>query len=393
MLLKKNLKLFISESNFPIFFFRPSSKEILIYDNQGSKYIGRYLKKNSYEILHTRKEKFSILIILKCLLKLKFTTVEYVREYIKFVRPKLIISYIDNNPSFYNLKNISSARTLFIQNSNRSSFNDIFFDTFDSKMNLLNEIKEKKFYVDYMLMWNNKIGKLYNKFIKGETISIGSFRNNFLIKKKLPLKNKIILFISNFKNMNKSDKIKGIGEYKNFIKNEKKLLRLIRDYCVINNLQIHVLGKYLNNPNTEKKYFNKFFSCVNNYKFIPATYSRETYSIALKYHIIVAIESSLGHEMLAQKRRVAFFSTHEDTYPMNTLYFDWLGKRKKSGPFWTNKLTKNNIKNVLDFLIRSTDAQWIEKLNKYKSNLMNIDKNNRTFVQIIKNEKLENCLK
>ena len=387
------LRSFLFAVRFPNFFFKPEKKKILIYDSHGSKYISQYLKKESYDILHTRKENLSIFVLLKCILKLQLKKKDYIKEYVNLVQPKLIVTFIDNNQSFYTLKNITSAKTLFIQNGIRTCFNDIFFYTHDSKMNLLEETKQNIFAVDYMLVWNNKVGKLYNSFIRGEYIPIGSFRNNFLIKKKLPKNNNIILFISNFKNIKKSQKIDGIGQYKNFIKNEKKFLNLLKEYCVINNLQIHVLGKHNSEKEKEKKYYNKFFSAITNYKFIPADHSRTNYKIPLNYYLIVTIESSLGHEMLSQKRRVAFFSTHENTYPLNTLYFDWMGMKKNSGPFWTNKLTKANIKKILDFLRQSNDYEWIKELNKYKSNLINIDRNNTKFLNIFKKERLEDCLK
>jgi surface carbohydrate biosynthesis protein len=387
------LKSLLLSAKLPKLFFKPALKKILIYDNDGSKHISRYLKKKSYDILHTRMEKLCILAMFKCILKLKFKKRGYIEEYIKLVQPKLIITFIDNNKSFYALKKISSAKTLFIQNGIRTCFNDIFFYAYDSNMNLLPKIKQHKFAVDYMLVWNDRVGKLYNKFIHGECISIGSFRNNFLIKKKTAKKSKIILFISNFKNINKLKKINGIGQYWNFIKNEKRFLNLFREYCVANDLQIHVLGKHSSEKNKEKQYYNKFFSGLKNYKFIPADSSRTDYSIPIKYYVIVTIESSLGHEMLSQKKRVAFFSTHEDTYPLNTLYFDWMGKKKNSGPFWTNRLTKFNIKKILDFLTQSSNSEWMKELNKYKSNLINIDQNNKKFLQIIKREDLEECLK
>ena len=282
------LKLLLLKNKLPKLFFKPSLKKILIYDNEGSKYISRYLKKESYDILHTRTEKLSILVIFKCIIKLKFKRKAYIEEYIKLVQPKLIITFIDNNKSFYNLKKISSAKTLFIQNGIRTCFNDIFFYTFDSNMKLFPEIKQNNFAVDYMLVWNDRVGKLYNKFIDGECISIGSFRNNFLIKKEIPKKNKVILFISNFKNINKSKKINGIGRYWNFIKNEKRFLNLFREYCVANNLQIHVLGKHSSEKSKERQYYNKFFSSLKNYKFIPADSSRTDYSIPIKYNFIVS---------------------------------------------------------------------------------------------------------
>jgi len=70
-----------------------------------------------------------------------------------------------------------------------------------------------------------------------------------------------------------------------------------------------------------------------------------------------------------------------------------MGKKKKIGPFWTNRLTKLDIKKILDFLTQSSHFEWMKELNKYKSNLINIDQNNKKFLQIIKRENLEECLK
>ena len=41
-------------------------------------------------------------------------------------------------------------------------------------------------------------------------------------------------------------------------------------------------------------------------------------------------------------------------------------KKKNSGPFWTNRLTKFNIKKILDFLTQSSNSEWMKELNKYK---------------------------
>ena len=54
------------------FYFKPNKREILIYDFQGAKYIASYLNNEKIELLSVRKEKISVLIILKCLLKFKF---------------------------------------------------------------------------------------------------------------------------------------------------------------------------------------------------------------------------------------------------------------------------------------------------------------------------------
>jgi surface carbohydrate biosynthesis protein len=111
------------------FYFKPSRKNILIYDQNGEKYINTYLNKETYEILHTRKEKFSLLIILICMVKLKFSLTEYIEEFIKYARPKIIITFIDNNFNYYKLKINNSIKKIFIQNGLRTAYNDIFYYT------------------------------------------------------------------------------------------------------------------------------------------------------------------------------------------------------------------------------------------------------------------------
>ena len=50
-------------------FLPPKKKGILLFDYDGDDVASKILEKNSYEILHTRKEKLNILIILITVLK------------------------------------------------------------------------------------------------------------------------------------------------------------------------------------------------------------------------------------------------------------------------------------------------------------------------------------
>lgn len=361
-------------------YFKPFKRKILIYDENGSEYIISYLNKNTYQILHTRNEKISLLIIFFCICKFKLSLAGYIDEFINYTKPKLIITFIDNNLNFYNLKKKFSFKKIFIQNGLRTAYRDVFFNTHDKNLKVQNYFKNKKLFVDYMLVWNNYISKLYKDFIYGECIPIGSFRNNML-KKKILSNNKKILFISNYKKIYD----------KNYINNEKHLLLNIRNYCTKNKLELHVLGKNINFAKNEKEYFTKIL--LNSFfKFIPATSERDTYLIASKYNVIVTIESSLGYEMLVRKKKVAFFNTHENTYPINTLYFGWPRKKLNSGPFWSNKFNRNEIKRILDYLIAINNEEWnrIRELNS--KNLINFDNNNNKFVQLMKKIGMKDCL-
>jgi surface carbohydrate biosynthesis protein len=360
------------------FYFKPSRKKILIYDQNGEKYINTYLNKETYEILHTRKEKFSLLIILICMVKLKFSLTEYIEEFIKYARPKIIITFIDNNFNYYKLKINNSIKKIFIQNGLRTAYNDIFYYTHDKDLNIKNHLKNEKLNVDYMLVWNNDIARLYKDFIHGKCLTIGSFQNN-ITKKKNNINNKKILFISNYKK-----------DYNiNYIKNEKKFLLNLRNYCLKNKIQLDILGKNIIFFKEEKHYFSQILTS-SHFEFIPASNNRKTYELTSKYKIIVTIESSLGYEMLSRNKKVAFFNTHENIYPINTLYFGWPKKKLISGPFWTNKFHITEIRRILDYLLKINDQEWNKVIRLYSKNTINFDENNKEFVHILKKEGMYN---
>ena len=83
------------------FYFKiPQKKTFLIFDRVGSENFKKFLPSNSSFILRTRVEKVNIFILMKIFLRFKFSHQSYLKEYIKAVDPKAIITWIDNNIKF-----------------------------------------------------------------------------------------------------------------------------------------------------------------------------------------------------------------------------------------------------------------------------------------------------
>ena len=108
-------------------FKKPNKKNILIYD-RASEHFSRYLfPKKSYEILDSRYESTNIYIFCITFLKsgIKNFKDNYKKNFIEFVSPKIVFTSIDNNPAFYNLKNIyDKPFYISVQNGMR---NNIFY--------------------------------------------------------------------------------------------------------------------------------------------------------------------------------------------------------------------------------------------------------------------------
>mgnify|MGYP006194361911 FL=1 len=99
-------------------FTKPKQSKILIYDNESSEELNFFLKNKSFEIFHIRYEQINIYVLLSCIFKNGFSDIKknYKLNKFNFVKPKLVITLIDENPGFFKLKNIfKKAKYVSIQ--------------------------------------------------------------------------------------------------------------------------------------------------------------------------------------------------------------------------------------------------------------------------------------
>mgnify|MGYP006144124593 FL=1 len=135
----------------------------------------KYIKKKDFTILYRRGEEINFSILIKCILKFKFTTLDYCVEFIEHVEPKLILTAFDYHTIFYKLSKKTGIKTLMLQKGQRFLSelivaNSKYYFPKDSK---------KIFFVDYFLHYNDATKKFYDKRITSNFIEIGSFENNF----------------------------------------------------------------------------------------------------------------------------------------------------------------------------------------------------------------------
>ena len=116
---------------------RPAKKKILIFDSVGATEIKElFNKKEDVFILDTRKESLNLFVILKLIIELKKINYRnYLKKYIKLINPKAVVTFVDNNIFFYELKNSFQDKIFIsIQNGFRLAVDDI-----------LDEFKKKKY--------------------------------------------------------------------------------------------------------------------------------------------------------------------------------------------------------------------------------------------------------
>ena len=107
--------------------FPPNKSDVLVYDFDSKEITQKIFNLKKISFLSTRKEKLNIFVIIKTLLQFKFRYFDYILNFIKCVKPKLVITSIDNNRNFYMIKKfLPKTITIFLQNGHRTGHTDIF---------------------------------------------------------------------------------------------------------------------------------------------------------------------------------------------------------------------------------------------------------------------------
>ena len=351
----------------------PNNTNILLYDTNLSSQFLNFLKNyEKIQILNTRYERINLLILINSICKNGFKNLitNYVLNYIKFTRPKLILTFNDLSPNFYLLKDKIDKKiiTISIQQSFR---NPEEFKHFKNKFN---------YKVDYLLTYGKKFDQYYkNVIVSKKILHIGSFLNNLKTKKKTRIRKNEILFISQFKNY-LSDK-----KYK---KHEENLLILLKNFCDKKNIKYKIIiRKQLSNNNSiyedSKKIFKSNFDFID-YKNILITNRKKnntgikvttTYDIIDQYENILIIDSSMGFEILSRKKKLIAFPLNE--------YF-----RSKKDFFISQKLSVKIFEQKLSKIISMKNKDYFKKIEG-TSFLIPFDEKNKILKKLV----LETCNK
>ena len=359
-------------------FSRPPNKPLLLVDGRSDP-LKHYFNKSFYNILFRRGEEINFFVIFRCLIELDFKFKNYILNYIKFSKPKLLITSIHNYVGFYKLSKLTGIKTMFIQSANVTKWGDLFGDK-----NITNRKNKRKFRVDYMLVFNSAIGKEFSKFISGKYFVIGSFKNNLVIK-NYKKKNEI-LFLSTYKPLEHSSQIiNNIKAFK-FTINDKKLLLRIIELSKKKKLKLNILGKQdtIQESNMEEIYYRKIFG--KNLRFIKNFSGRETYKIIRKFKYVLNIDSTLGLENFSSGGRTGFIFNRPYINIIKSRAFGYLENLGRKGPFWTSYNDVKEVDRVFNFVVNTNDKKWSYIHKSYQNKVMPQDKNNKTFISILKDE-------
>jgi surface carbohydrate biosynthesis protein len=366
-------KMLFKKIFFKVQFYPPSKKKILIYDAIGAEYFEKFFFKKDFEIFYNRYEKINFFILAKVFIKSGLNNIKknYKYYYISYVSPKIIITFVDNNPGFYLIKEkFPEIIFISIQNGlrNRLDF-----------LNLKKGLPKKKLHCDYILVLSKNFIIKFREIFTGYVKNIGSFKLNFFSKKNIS-EEKSILFISQ---TNKNIDLKKI------VFNEILLIKYLNQYCIDNNLDLTILlkGKNLVLKHFKKEFNDKVFNKIN---YIIRNDSFSNYKIIKKFKLVCFAHSTLGLEAFGLGKKIAALplgSTSKKWRKANNVLFverfGYPGFFKNRGFFWSNTINKYILYKIIDRVLKASRQKWDYQLKK-NSNLITYNYQNTILKKIIK---------
>ncbi|AOP33684.1 hypothetical protein A0128_07410 [Leptospira tipperaryensis] len=362
----------------------PRKSDLLFYDASGYEFFKKYIDSYNPVILYTRGEILNIPIFLLSLSK-GFNIQNYFKTYISFVCPKLILTFIDNDPNFYELKAAHpEVATMFVQNGFRGEIGDIF-----------GYLSPKESYnVDYMLTFGEDIGAKYNEYIKGKSVPIGSFKNNLnpVGSYSNLINQRSILFISQYISPpSKKDELFFVEpdgstySWEQFYEAEFLLLPALKKFCQSRNKSIQVCGRSKKKDIDESNFYNGFFDGLE-WSMTTHSSSISSYELIDSAELIVFIDSTLGYEALARGKKAAAFPLRCKSLRNDSYRFGWPSKFSESGPYWANEWNEDFFLKKLGDLDDLTSTQWKRELESTRfSKVMDFDPGNSKFTSVVRN--------
>ena len=358
-------------------FNKPNKKKYLIIDSRNINLLYKYINKKDINILHTRGEFINLYVLFYGLLIFGYKDIHfnYIKSYIKLSDPKYCITLNHPKVYFYKIKNINiNITTISLQNGHTFIFNSKFIEA------LKTESKKNKLSADYILTINKYFTEnLFKKYIKSKCIEIGSFKNNFYVKKKINKKRKSIAFISQWRPPEYLHAAKDPALYA-FYDTATKILPKLQNFTNKNNLKLEIFGSDWD-PR-EIIFYNKILG-NNNWVFQKRKTNNYSYQNTDKVEFVVFVDSSLGFESLARGNKTISFYFQKKFNNSNRFKNFGFNFLKNKGKFWTDKNSDQEFNRLINYVKKIEIDQWKKENFSIINKIMQYDQNNLKFKNLL----------
>ena len=358
---------------------KPKHKKCLILDARTGKPLHCIIDRKDIAELFNPLQKLNIYVIIHCLFKRKATILNYYEEYIRHVKPRVVITLNDHAKEFYQLK-IRFPKIIFIAVQSSWREKKIF------------DNKNVDLKCDYYLAFNDEWGKIIKNSICCKIITAGSFIGNAILGKQKRIKHKIkqLSFISEFRKesnilqlmLKKHDG--SMASWDDLYSLEKLILPILHRFCLTNKIKLNIIGAKPQNHNEELDFFKRILPPTG-WVFRPRIKWFSSYEKINSSDFVVFINSTLGYESFASGKRIACISARSRWIAgFNDRKFGWPNKLPRSGFCWTNQGGQKEICRVIKNLLTKTDLKTRNKLRNIAKKIMVFDRGNQKLIKLLR---------
>jgi len=369
----------------------PKQRPVVLIHADGFNTLTKFVDASDVAILDP--ERINFFVVLKMLLSFQFSHAQYRAKFINTVQPKVVITFIDNDVTFYSLKRvIHGPRFVSVQNGLRHNY------SFNSQGGLLDQLEEVSKHVsltcDYICVFGLASAKLFSTYINSKTLITGSIQNNFREIGAPSAMTSDVVFVSQLQAFTlEGSTVKvyfgnqGIT-ISEFFEVERQIVRALASYCEQKGLRLVICGKRDQTHTYERDFFDKVLHPQKPI-FLPRETGSSTYDAIEATGLVVTIDSTIGYESLSIGKRVAFISGRTQTAdPMGLAQvrdtnFGYPLDLSPTGKFWTNHATSAELTRILDYLQAATDEEWATEIAPYNESLMAYQPGNPIFKQLL----------
>ena len=347
-------------------------------------------------------EKVNVAVAIRTILSFQYSRWAYYRIYTTMAGAQLIVVWHDTTIEAYHLENHVGVPVWCIQNGHRldvapansqSLFESIRTERFKQP------VKASRYFV-----FGESSQRILEPYVLAEYVQTGSIRLNEYIAKRAPefisqprRGMPRIGFIVSFPNKNDIPGGYVLNNTAPFMRVKRKMIsyneyfafdalvaQVLAELCASNQYSVSIIGKRSERDSIERDYFSKVPG-LEQLKVV-AHEKGSGYEVADEFDYLVAIDSTLGYEMLGLGKRVAFLHNRFGSLGIESedLAFGYPLELPNDGEFWCSATEPELIASFLHRFLQLSDQQWAQLHTNIAPRLMAVDAGNtglRSMVQ------------
>jgi len=333
-------------------------------------------------------------ILLRCLVFGKFQMTGYSAEVIRAQRPRVVITFIDNDTTFYLHKSLNPSPVyIAVQNGLRHNYAYAYRSGFVD--HLVKAGGKDQLSADLICTFGKGSSLLFENNIRTKTLVTGNLKNNSMELVNPKKTEYDIVFMSQhapFDLTNREETIylnESSVSIQEFYRIESAVANFLAQYCKEHSLRFAISGKRGVDDVFEHQFFSRAIGDLP-FEFLPRVDPQSSYANALNSRLAVVIDSTIGYELLSRGRKVAFLSARiiGESRRVNKerdTCFGYPNVYSDNGVFWTNNPDPDEYSRILNSLLGMTDTEWAQQIQPYTEDLMAYRPGNSEFIQMLKN--------